>query len=90
MAQDQLDFTEQTFKYFHQNGIESVQWSPVSRQIQCTVDKTISLVVEKRNGSCCIVLKKGPSQIKFSLEQLQTPCDLKQSVLLLNHFWMDI
>lgn len=86
MAQAQLEFTEDTLKYFEENGLETVQWSPVCRQIHCTIDNKLSLSVKKTEHSHNILVKKGSSQIKLSVKQFETLSDLKQSVHLLKSF----
>lgn len=86
MAQAQLEFTEESLQYLQQNGLDTVQWSPVLRQIHCTIDSKLSLVVKKTEHSHHILLKKGCTQLKLSLKQFETICDLKQSVNLLRTF----
>jgi hypothetical protein len=86
MAQAQLEFTEETLNYFEERGIQSVQWSPYLHQISCQLDEKLCLVVKKTEHSSYILLKKGTAQIKLGLQQFETLCDLKESVLLLKSF----
>ena len=86
MAQSQLEFTEETLHYFQQEGLTSVQWSPILHQISCQLDDKISLVVKKTDTSQYILLKKGTLQIKLSIKQFESLCDLKESIQLLKSF----
>jgi hypothetical protein len=86
MAQAQLEFTEEAINYLQQNGLETVQWSPVLHQVYCKLDNKLSLVVKKTEHSYNILLKKGSTQIKLSIDQFRCLCDLKQSVHLLKSF----
>lgn len=86
MAQAQLEFTEEAINFLQQNGLETVQWSPVLHQVYCQLDEKLCLVVKKTEHSSYILLKKGTAQIKLGLQQFKTLCDLKESVLLLKSF----
>lgn len=87
MAQAQLEFSEDTINYLRNEGFNSVHWSPVLNHIECKIDENHSLILKKTEKNCCsVLLKKGKSQLKLSVELFKTLCDLKESVLLLQSF----
>lgn len=64
MAQAQLEFTEETLKYFQERGIQSVQWSPYLHQICCHLNEKLRLVVKKNGTFFLCFIKEGDSPDK--------------------------
>ena len=87
MAQAQLKFSEETIKYLQNEGFNSVQWSPVLNHIECKIDVKHTLILRKKTEkNCFVILRKGSSQVKLSVETFKSLCDLKESVRLLHAF----
>lgn len=86
MAQAQLEFSEETKQYLRDVGFNSVHWSPVLNHIECKIDQKHTLILKKTEKNCYVLLKKGKSQLKISVELFKTLCDLKETVILLQSF----
>ena len=78
MAQAQLTCNVQ--------GFETVQWSPISKQVECVLDSNFSIIVKNTKGGIDVVLKKGYRCIKMDLEIFEAMCDVKESVQLVHSF----
>jgi hypothetical protein len=86
MAQAQLLFSEDTLSYFKQYGFENITWSPVCKEISCTLDNNFTLVLKKRRSRVKLVFKKGKNKLILPTTMFETMCSLKESVELLISF----
>lgn len=86
MAQAQLEFSEESINYLRGEGFSSVHWSPVLNHIECNIDEKHTLILKKTEKNSFVLLKKGKSQLKLSVELFKSLCELKESVLLLQSF----
>ena len=71
---------------FDQSGFELIHWSPILKQVECTLDSDHSICVKMVKSKPIIVLKKGSVHLKLNLELFETICGLNESVKLVKCF----
>ena len=74
MAQAQIRFSNDLQTYLRGFGFENVSWSPIRREITCTLCDKFVIVVKERQRRIKIIFKKGHQSLQLPFGIFETHC----------------